>query len=226
MQQQPDGTSMITTILFDMDGTLIDSEPLSARAWRQAADALHAPVSDEMIRSFVGRPIKAIMNMIAEKLGSREFADTLYADYRARKTLIYDQELELKPQVAESLPALKEAGFRMAVATSSRREITLHNLERLGILDYFESLTTGDEVENGKPNPDIYLLACKRMEAEPAACAVIEDSINGVRSGHAAGCPVFMIPDLTQPDAELRSLCTDVLPDMSKLLDAIRRQNA
>lgn len=217
---------MITTILFDMDGTLIDSEPLSARAWRQAADALDAPVSDEMIRSFVGRPLHVILDMIAEKLGSREFADTVFADYRARKTVLYDHELTLKPQVAESLPVLKKAGFRMAVATSSGREITLRNLERLGILEYFEGLTTGDEVENGKPSPDIYLLACERMDAEPAACAVVEDSINGVRAGHAAGCPVFMIPDLTQPDAELRTLCTAVIPDMSKLLDAINRHNA
>lgn len=216
---------MISTVLFDMDGTLIDSEPLSARAWRHVGDARRAPVTDELIRSFVGRPLHTIMGMLADQVGSRELADAIYADYRVYKAELYDRELALKPHVAEALAELKGAGLRMAVATSSGREITTRNLEWLGILSYFEGLTTGDEVENGKPSPDIYLLACERMGAEPASCAVVEDSVNGVRAGHAAGCPVFMVPDLTEPDDGLRALCRAVIPDMGELLGAIAEVN-
>lgn len=90
----------------------------------------------------------------------------------------------------EALEELSTAGYPLALATSTYRAKAVPRLERFGLLDMFATMTTGDEIENGKPAPDIFLLAAERMGVEPANCAVVEDSHNGVRSGHAAGARV------------------------------------
>ena len=130
------------------------------------------------------------------------------------------------PGAREALDELHAAGYPLALATSTYRSKAISRLDRFGLRDMFASITTGDEIENGKPAPDIFLLAAERMGVDPARCAVIEDSHNGVRSGHAAGAQVFMVPDMVPPTSEIEGMCAAILENLHELPGAIARYGA
>ena len=128
-----------------------------------------------------------------------------------------------KPGIHEMLSFMKENGVRIAVASSSPMETIQSNLERTGILSFFDVITSGQEVEKGKPEPDIFLLAAQRLELEPEDCYVFEDGSNGIHAGAAAGCATVMIPDLTEPNEELKNLTAGIYDSLMEAKEAIIR---
>lgn len=214
-------TGAIKAVIFDMDGTLVDSERVSVAAWADAGRQMGIDFPPELIHSFIGRHVTSINAQLAEVLGSEELA----AEARRVHTELFDTrcvtELELKPGARESIDALRRVGLAVGLATSTQRHRALERLERFGLEDAFDSITCGNEVENSKPAPDIFLEAARRMDADPARCAVVEDSFNGVRAGHAAGMQVFMVPDIVQPIEEITVLCAAVLDSLHELADAV-----
>ena len=109
------------------------------------------------------------------------------------------------------------------MASSTYRSLVERNLRTAGVEEYFRKVVTGDQVEHGKPAPDIFLLAARQLGLAPGNCLVLEDSFNGVRAGAAAGCVTVMIPDLSQPTPELLSLCSGCLEDLGQVPDFIER---
>lgn len=217
---------MINAVLFDLDGTLVDTETISANAWRHAGDAEGFEVDDELILSFVGRTADSVISMLAERYGiTSGRAEEFFRMHQRVKGELMDSELKAKPFAKKSLSALKERGYQLGLATSSYRPVAERELAPFDLLPYFDTITCGDEVTNGKPDPEIYLLAGRRLGMEPAECAVVEDSPNGVRAGHAAGMPVFLIPDTITPAPEIRELCTEVLGSLDELTGAIELYN-
>ena len=212
----------IQAILFDMDGTLVDSERVGQKAWAATADEMGIDIPEDLVRSFIGRPSHSCRAMLAEHLGGDvDLADRVFDLHIELFLRFVETDLELKPGAIEALEALKEAGYPLAIATSTARVRAVPRLERFDMLKYFDSVTCGDEIENGKPAPDIFIESARRLGVDPAACAVIEDSHNGVRSGYAAGAQVFMVPDLMAPTPEVESLCAAVLPSLHELPEAI-----
>jgi len=128
-------------------------------------------------------------------------------------------ELPEKPGLHEILDYVKEKEWKMAVASGSKKEIILHNLKKAGISDLFDAVASGYEVENGKPAPDVFLLAAARLNLEPGECYVIEDGANGVRAAVAAGCDTIMVPDIIKPDDEMRNISLAVC---DSLLDVMK----
>lgn len=217
---------MIKAVLFDLDGTLVDTETISANAWRRSGDALGYEVDDELILSFVGRTADAVTDMLIERFGiERAAADEFFRMHQRIKGELMDSELVTKPFAKKALAALKERGFKLGLATSSYRPVAERELEPFDMLAYFDTITCGNEVSHSKPDPEIYLLAAERLGMEPAECAVVEDSPNGVRSGHAAGMAVFLVPDTIAPTPQISELCTDVLGSLDELLGAIKLYN-
>lgn len=212
----------LEAVVFDMDGTLVDSERLSFAAWAPAARELGIEVPEELIRQFIGRNKHSYMSILADHLnGDLDLAWRLYdlhIEYFNRAAAV---ELEAKPGALEALEALHAAGVRLAVASSSPIEAIEQRLRDAGMLDKFSVLVSGDEVAKSKPEPDIFVEAARRMGVEPAACAAIEDSFNGVRSGHAAGMRTFMVPDLLEPTPEIAALCERVLASLHELPAAL-----
>lgn len=216
---------MIKAVIFDMDGTLVDTERLGIKGWAAAAEELGVEIPLSLIKQFIGRTLPAVQALLAEHLGSAELADRAYEIHTAVRRKLSETELETKPGAIEALRALHDAGYRLELATSSRRATASFNLERFGILPLFEAITCGEEVVNGKPDPEMYELAARKLDLPPEACAVVEDSPNGVRAGHAAGMPVFMVPDVIEPTPELTALCYRVLPSLHELPAAIAAMN-
>ena len=130
--------------------------------------------------------------------------------------------IPVKPYAKEVLQKLQAAGHRLAVATATDFIRTEAYLQQTGFRDYFERIICATMVERGKPAPDIYLYACRELEIAPEEAYAVEDSPNGVQSAYAAGCRVIMVPDQTQPDAELKKLLTAQVTDLRGLTDIFK----
>ena len=122
----------------------------------------------------------------------------------------------VKEGVHEILAFFKEKGMPIAVASSSLPGQIEANLKNAGIKTYFAEIVSGTEVEHGKPAPDIFLLAARRIGCAPQECFVFEDSENGVKAGFAAGCATFMVPDLIEPSSEIRQYCTRICRNLTE----------
>ena len=212
----------IKAVIFDLDGTLTDTEKFYQKAWPQALAHFGYKCEPWMpleLRS-LGRPFAP--EQFKEWFGEdfdynevREYRKTLVAD------IIKEKGIPLKPGAKEILIRLREMGILTCIATANDYERTKGYLNKLGLFDYFDRIICSDMVKLGKPAPDIYSYACKELNLPPEQTFAVEDSPNGVKSAYLAGCNVIMVPDLTQPDEDLKGklyACVDSLMDITKLL--------
>lgn len=213
----------MNTILFDMDGTLFDTEKHYQWAWRKAiADAGYELDASEVLKlRSLGAPYNVAQ--FQEWFGEE-------VDYRAirqeRVDLMKDMlahEIPLKPQVPQTLEKLRQMGYSMAVVTATAQEQAVSNLKLEGLLPFFDHVISASMVKRGKPAPDVYLYACEVLGVQPENCYAVEDSPNGVMSAHAAGCRTIMIPDLSQPDAELSRLLYRKLDTFGELINILKK---
>ncbi|MEA3249340.1 MAG: HAD family phosphatase [Patescibacteria group bacterium] len=191
----------IQAIIFDMDGVITDSEPLQMEAELQTcADyGIEAPI--EMWEGFKGRTTLEIFKTIVERCCPGKFNPAELGEHKRRIYLeTAAQRMKLFPGITEFIEVCA-ARFRMALATSSAAPVQQQVFERFGFAPFFSVVTTGDEVTHGKPHPEPYLLTASRLNLPPSACAVIEDSDNGVKSAHAAGCVPLGITNSFPMDA-------------------------
>jgi HAD superfamily hydrolase (TIGR01509 family) len=207
-------------VVFDMDGLMFDTEAIYSRTSRRAADELGFPFDEAFYRArFTGRRLvdseAELIAHFGEGFPLRRYRELSIAYLRAE----LERGAPQKPGLLALLAALEEHRIPIGVATSTERDLALLTLGPLA--RRFAHVTTGDEVTQGKPAPDIFLLACARLRAEPARCVVLEDSSAGIRAAHAAGAIPIWVPDLQIPDAQTRALAAAVcqsLVDVKTLL--------
>lgn len=204
--------------IFDMDGVLFDTERLYQDIWQELAREHGVELGSGFVKDISGtngsRMLKTVEKYYRVSDGSA-IVDTCMRRMKEELSI----HVPVKEGVFEILRFLKEKGIRTAVASSTARERINENLQRAGIRDYFMEIVSGSEVKNGKPAPDIFLCAAERIGCSPEECFVFEDSENGVRAGFAAGCVTIMIPDLLEPETEIRSCCFKIcrnLPEVQK----------
>ena len=201
-------------VVFDMDGILIDSEPLFRMAGQQAARALGYHLSDETYASWMGLPPRAVEAAVRADMGE-DFPMQAFRDEFRRIWLDHTGRHGVPPQpgMPELLRGLRERGIPFSVATSTQRDQALRSLELAGLLEHIELVVAGNEVSEGKPAPEIFLRAAAGIGVDAAACVALEDSSVGVRAAHAARMLTIMVPDLHQPNAETAALAHYVMPD-------------
>jgi HAD superfamily hydrolase (TIGR01509 family) len=205
----------IEAVVFDMDGLMIDTEPIYKKALQQAAGEFGFLLSDDFVFTLIGLPNPACRSAIADHLGDGFPLDA----YWKRWPELWRKEAEengipKKPGLDELLSCLGGKGTPTAVATSSSRPQTEFSLAASALTFPFDHVVTGDQIRNGKPAPDIYLEAARRLEVSPEHCLALEDSENGVRAAHAAGMVTIMVPDLKQPSDEVRAAAFDVVESL------------
>lgn len=214
--------SMVDGIIFDMDGVLVDSERQSNEGWKCAAKKQGIDMPMWLIDSFKGAPDELNRKMFDDYFDGK-------ADYWETKKLrtehiykIREKEgLPVKKGVKEIFEYIKANNLKCAVATSTRRVSAEKTLSDIGVSDYLDAVVYGNEVEHGKPEPDIFLLAADAIGVKPENAIVVEDSINGIKAGHAAGMRVIHVPDTIAIDDEIRKLTYCVCNDLTEIVDIV-----
>lgn len=217
---------MVSGIIFDMDGVLIDSERQSNEGWLWAAGQLGVDMPMWLIDSFKGAPAELCCKSFDDYYkGVIDYweAKELRTQhvYKIRET----EGIPVKKGVKDIFEYIRNNGLNCAVATSTRRESAEKTLHEIGVWDYLDAVVYGDEVEHGKPEPDIFLRAAKAIGVNPSEAVVVEDSINGIKAGYAADMRVVHIPDTIAIDDDIRKLTYMVCADLNGLIDVVESIN-
>jgi HAD superfamily hydrolase (TIGR01509 family) len=176
----------VTAVIFDCDGTLVDSEPLAGRAWALALARHGYELADDDLAGAQGLPFGVVHARFAARTPLPD-AQTFWHEYADALMPLLDSELATFPDALATVRELRERGVPLAVASSSLRARLDRTLARAGLAGFFAVSVAGDEIERGKPAPDMFLAAAERLGVSPSACVVIEDSPPGVAAGLAAG---------------------------------------
>jgi HAD superfamily hydrolase (TIGR01509 family) len=186
---------MRTTIIFDMDGLMVDTEPLSRRAWGEVLAEHDRTLSDELYLRMIGHRTLDSARIVLADHPIPYTPEELAARKTVQFATIRAQGVPVMPGLPELQAEIARRGLRWAVATSSPRAQAEEILDRLGLLADCSTIAGGDEVVQGKPAPDIYLLAAERLGVLPGECLALEDSAPGCRAAIAAGMLVAAIPN-------------------------------
>ena len=202
----------IAAVIFDMDGLLLDSETLARAAFDDTCGHFGLGDQTALFMQCVGTNQERGKHVLREGLRGKA-DDVAFGHLWDAKCVEYmsDAVIPLKTGAAELLRELKGAGVPMAVATSTPNPRATQMLRNAGMLQAFEVVVSGDQVQRSKPLPDIYLRAAELLDVRPERCLALEDSENGVRSALAAGMTVIQVPDLVEPSDAVRALGHTIL---------------
>ena len=208
-----------TAVVFDMDGLLLDTEKQAMAGFVYACRANGVTANVAAYRRTIGTRMRDSRRILIDGHGPDFPFDAVYAAWGEYANGLKGEPVPVKPGAREILATAQQAGLPCGLATSTREPYATEKLRAAGLDGYFAVKVTGDRVERGKPHPEPYSRAATELGVDPARSWAFEDSANGVRAALAAGCRVFQIPDLVQPDAEVRALGHTILPS----LDAAER---
>lgn len=214
------------TVLFDMDGLLIDSERLSLQTFLDTTTVYGLGDQSPLFMSLIGTNEVTLTAILEEGIGRmvdiKKFRRDWSERYHAR---VIEEQVPLKSGVLALLNWLEEQNIKMAVATSSNSKVANIKLTNCRILPFFDTVVSGDQVSRGKPDPEIFLKAADAIGADHSQTTVLEDSFNGVRAGVSAGMNVIQVPDLVEPDAELLQLGHRVCRSMEEVLNLFQHKD-
>jgi HAD superfamily hydrolase (TIGR01509 family) len=198
-RNEKDGMNMQYAVIFDMDGVLINSEPLYYEVEYNLYREFNLPVSRAEHESIIGMPMSKIWEIFKHKYGLEKSIEELVEIHFKRMLCLVEsmETLNSIHGIPELIYELKKHNFKLAVATSTARKLALVMLKKIGILSDFDIIVCGDEVRIGKPAPDIFLKAASLLAVSPSHCLVFEDSSNGVLAAKSAKmkCIGYLNPD-------------------------------
>lgn len=211
---------MIRSIVFDMDGVLIDSESLIMNAWKEFAKEKGIADIEHTLTQCIGITAPETEALFIRTYGQ----DFPFQEYKNTVSHIYQEQiaqngLPVKPGVYGLFDFLKENGFRIGLASSTREAVVRREMQDVGLLPFFHVIVCGDMVSHSKPHPEIYLKSCRLLGTAPSLCYAVEDSPNGIRSAYQAGMKPVMVPDLLAPDDEIKEMLFREFKDLWEVRD-------
>ena len=212
------------TVVFDMDGVLFDTERLCMDSWSAIAGRRGIAHMEQVFPLCIGLNNTDTKALVLGYYG-QDFPFDAFAKEASLWFHAYVKEngLPVKTGVREILEFLKEDGWQIGLASSTRYESVMKHLEHAGLREYFRVIVGGDMVEHSKPRPDIYLIACEKLGVDPSRAYAIEDSPNGIRAAHAAGMKPIMVPDMIVPDEEMQEKACQIFADLVQVKDYFQR---
>ena len=223
----PDTISYLTAVILDMDGLMVDSEPLSANVWRAVLRDLGHALDDETLARMVGRRTSESAQIVLERFPLPLSGPELAARKSAYWQKVWQNGVPPRPGLFSFLEALAARNLPWAVATSSPHTYAASVLRQLSLAQRCGALACGDEVQHGKPAPDVYLLAAERLQVAPTHCLALEDSTPGARAAQAAGMTVVAIPSGATSGADfafagyLFGSLAEVVPRLDAILSGV-----
>jgi HAD superfamily hydrolase (TIGR01509 family) len=209
--------AQIDAVIFDLDGVLVDTEHVWDDARKELARERGRPWPEDASRAMMGMSSLEWSRYMHEVVGLPEPPEEISAEVVRRLQDIYRRELPLFDGAASAVERVAKR-WPLGLASSSNRELIDLVLELSGLAEYFKATVSSEEVPRGKPAPDVYLEAARRLGVQPERCAAVEDSENGIRSARAAGMRVLAIPNALYPPAEdALALADDVLGSLEEL---------
>lgn len=208
--------------IFDMDGLLFDTEKIYQQTWNEIAEEKGIHLPKEFVQAISGTNGRTMCRVIESYYGVSD-GRQIQSDCMERMKKKLDMHVPKKVGVDEILQFFKENNVHLAVASSSAKSQIENNLEIARIKFYFEKIVSGTEVEEGKPEPDIFLLAAEKIGCKPEECYVFEDSSNGIQAGYRAGCKAIMVPDLIAPTEEMKKISYGVYNTLIDAMNDIRK---
>ena len=200
-----------------MDGVILDSESISDKTWAIAQDEMDLSTDQDYINLCRGSNRNDTLKILKDVFG-QDFDSEAFLKRASELFHMYEetQGIPLMPYAKQILEYLKPQ-YRLALASSTNGRAVERQLTAAEVIDFFETRITGEMVEHSKPDPEIYLMACRSLGLEPHECVAVEDSPNGIRSAAKAGLKVVMVPDKIAPTPELEALCWKICPTLKSL---------
>lgn len=217
----------IKAVLFDMDGLMVDTESLSTEAFINSAKAQGYNMTKEETLKVLGFTKASIYQFWIDYFqGTNVDGKKLVDDhYEYIENVLYTVGPEKMPYVEELLKYLRENNYKIAVASSSDTADIKNNLEKTKLEKYIDEIASGAEVENGKPAPDVFLLAAERLGVDAKDCLILEDSKAGIKAGKASGAMVFMVPDMFTVDKECEDTADRILTNLGEVIEILEGKN-
>lgn len=207
------------SIIFDMDGTLLDTQRICVPAWEYAGNAQGINGMGEHLYNVCGMNEAGWTGYLEEHFPSLKIADF---KHDMRKYIIENGVVTLKKGALELLQFLRENNIKMAIASGSSKASIEHHLHTVSITDYFDAFVGSHDVKNGKPSPDVFLLAAERLGVRPEDCFIFEDSANGIIAGHAARMKCIGVPDMFEFDKETKKLMFAELKTLDEAIELLK----
>lgn len=214
---------MYNTIIFDLDGLLIDSEIISYQLYQDLLRPYgHSFSLEDYCQNYSGKTALGNMNDIVERFSLPVTIDEGLQFVTKKEKEYIEQGISLKKGAKELLDYLKKHHYQIVLATSSLEERALSILKQHHIENYFDDMVFGKEVKNGKPYPDIFLKACEKVHSQPSHSLVIEDSEAGIQAAYTGHIPVVCIPDMKKPQDEFIAMAQEVLPSLFDVIHYLK----
>lgn len=216
----------VKAVVFDMDGVIFDSERGCLNVWLQIAEEYGLENMEEVFKRCIGTTVVATSKILQDAYGE-DFDVPGFQKLASERfhERFDDGRLPVLKGARELLIYLSEHGYIIGLASSTREATVRQQLTDAGLIGYFDYITCGDMLKVSKPEPDIYLLACKNLGVEPREAIAIEDSYNGIRSAYRAGMIPFMVPDLIPADEEMAELSAEIFDDLSAVKEYFENRN-
>jgi HAD superfamily hydrolase (TIGR01509 family) len=213
----------IKAVIFDMDGLLLDSESLSLATFVEACHEHNFEPDLKVYYRCIGTISSRTREILREGYGSEFPLEDITTAWKSKyQEQITQKPIPLKKGAIALLDYLHSLQIPQAIVTSSRSQNAMLKLNKAGIAAYFVFVLGGDQISRGKPDPEIYLTACQKLNLDPAHCLALEDSDNGVRAAGSAGLRVIQVPDMLAPCEEVRRLGHTIVQSLVEVRDLFR----